>query len=85
MTTHPDPLVFYWSAADVPPDTTGRYLLAVRVKYPRLIVFGDDEELTSIPSRLDWDNNPAHSDPHVVAHDLLEVIVDITDHWDCPP
>lgn len=61
----------------------GRYYIAVNVKIPEIIAVGPDED-TNIEPSLDHLNRPAHSDARVVTSYQAQIVVDITDHPDCP-
>lgn len=65
--------------------TPGRYYILVKVKIPTVMITGAwDSNEGTIEPRLDTKNSPQHSDPRVLLSELSEVIVDITDHLDCP-
>ena len=61
----------------------GRYYILVRVKVPQVILMSPENE-GSIEPRLDPNNSYAHTDPRVLHSTLFEVVVDLTDHPDCP-
>ncbi len=81
------PIRVYVRDDEITEDLTGRYLLTVRVKVPRLLLVVGNEDLASSPSRLDPGGRATdgvHSDPRVGLHEVVEVLVDITDHPECP-
>jgi len=61
----------------------GRYYIVVRVKVPQVILMSPEDE-GNIEPRLDPHNSYAHTDPRVLHSTLGEVVVDLTDHPDCP-
>ena len=62
----------------------GGYYLGIRVKIPRVIIAGPEEEGLVIEPALDPHNQPSHSHPTVALAETCFVIFEIGEHPDCP-